>query len=105
MYVGSPSLLVGINPGGAFNTSGIRLTMLAHVNSTVLGCFTVIVVSGSPIIVHSLKSTSSLAYTLPIHSASIIFPYSVSEVTMALIPVVYPDLITIFSVLDSIFSI
>ena len=39
--------------------SGNLFTILAQVNSTVAGLFTVIVVSGSPIIVHSLISNSS----------------------------------------------
>ena len=80
-YFGVLISLVETNPGLAFMTSGILLTISAQVNSTVDGCLTVTVVSGSPIIVHSFLSNSSGAYTLPIHSASKIIPSSVSAVT------------------------
>ena len=48
LYVAIGILLVGIKPGSALITSGILLTILAQVNSTVLGSLMVIVVSGSP---------------------------------------------------------
>ena len=70
--------------------SGILFTTVAHVNSTVAGLATVIVVSGSPYIDHSFLSKSSFEYTFPIHSDSIVIPYSVSVVTIALIPVASP---------------
>ena len=44
----SPICAVGINPGFAFIKSGILFTIVPHVNSTVAGLSTVIVVSGSP---------------------------------------------------------
>ena len=61
----SPICDVGINPGFAFIKSGNLFTIVAHVNSTVAGLATVIVVSGSPYTVHSFLSKSSLEYTLP----------------------------------------
>jgi hypothetical protein len=54
--------------------------MLAHVNSTVAGFSTTIVVSGSPITVHSFLSNSSGPYTFPMHSLSIIIPSSVKVI-------------------------
>lgn len=83
-------------------TSGNLLTIVAQVSSTVAGLLTVIVVSGSPITVHSFLSNSSGPYTFPIHSYSIIIPSLVVVVTTALIPVAFPAFTVIFKVDESI---
>jgi len=52
----SPISAVGTYPGFAFIKSGILFTIVAHVNSTVAGLATVMLVSGSPYTVHSFLS-------------------------------------------------
>ena len=98
----SPILEVGTKPAEHLITSGILLTIVAHVSLTVSGLETTNLVVGSPSTVQSFVSTSPSAYTLPIHSASIIIPYSVVPVTIADIPVALPALTVIFKVEDSI---
>ena len=79
-------------------TSGILFAISAQVSLTVSGLLITNVVSGLPYIVHSFLSNSSLLYTLPIHSASMMIPSLVSNVVIALMPVAFPFLISIFRV-------
>ena len=104
-YFISPICDVGINPGFEFSTSGILFTIVAQVNSTVLGLSITSSVLGSPYTVQRFQSNSSFEYTLPIHSVSNVIPSSVSVVTTALIPVAVPLLTVISNVLDSISSV
>ena len=70
--------------------SGRRLTTVAQVSSTVAGRLMTTWVSGSPMSVQMFWSNSSGAYTLPMHSDSMVTPSSVSVVTTADIPVALP---------------
>ena len=60
--------------GWRVSTSGMRLTIVAHVCSTVAGLTTWNSTSGSPSIFQSHISPSSGPYTLPIQAVSNVMP-------------------------------
>src|SRR5699024_10110581 len=90
LYSSISNFSVVVYPGAPFITSGILLTIVAQVNSTVDGLSTTMLVFGSPSILHAFLSKSSFEYTFPIHSVSIVIPSFVFVVTTALIPVASP---------------